>query len=147
MFGRSSAPADDAYKLAHAFGVELDRMGGRRSLVRKSGDQVILLGPRERGEVLRTGTEVDRADPLIDVLHRALLQWEAGRRNDLAQLLGGYQVDRDPAFWAVAQVLAELPSAEDDPERMLAQGLTGSRLSLTESASRHRSADQMTMDF
>ena len=147
MFGKSAAPADEAYKLAHAFGVELDRMRGRRYLIQKSGDQVTILGPRERAESLKQGVEVDRSDPYIDVLHRALLLWEAGRRNELAQLLGGYGVDQDPAFWAVAQVLAELPSEDDDPERMLAQGLTGSRASLTENASRHRGAEQMTLDF
>ena len=90
---------------------------------------------------------MERTDPYIDVLHRALLLWESGERSELARLLGSYEVDTDPAFWAVAQVLAELPSEADDPERMLAQGLTGSRLSLTESASRHRGANQMTMDF
>jgi len=147
MFGKSSVPADDAYKLAHAFGVEIDRMSGRRGLIRKSRDQVTLLGPRERTEILKTDAGADRTDPYIDVLHRALLLWEAGRRNELARLLGGYGADRDPAFWAVAQVLAELPAEEDDPERMLAQGLTGSRSSLTESASRHRGAEQITLDF
>jgi adenine-specific DNA methylase len=145
-FGRAGVPADDAYKLAHAFGVELDRLTSGVALVRKSGDQVSVLGPRERESLLRHGAEVDRADPLIDVLHRSLLLWEAGRRSELAALLAGYQVDTDPAFWAVAQALSEL-LAEDDPERMMAQGITGARGPLSEGASQHRPSDQITMDL
>jgi putative DNA methylase len=144
-FGRAPVPADDAYKLAHAFGVELDRVAGRRGLVRKTGDVVTLLGPREREPLLDKGVEVESGDPYIDVLHRSLLLWDAGRRNELAQLLARYQVDSDPAFWAMAQTLGEL-LAEDDPERVLAQGFTGARQPLADSASRQRPGTQLRIE-
>ncbi len=143
-FVTASVPADDAYKLAHAFGVELDRLTGRRGFVIKAADKVSLNGPHARPGL----SDEEQGHPalIIDVLHRALLLWEAGRRRELEELLAAHEVDQDPAFWAVAQALAELLPVEND-EKMLCQGLTGAKRPLAERAARLRPTDQMSMEI
>jgi len=145
-FGRGYVPADDAYKLAHSFGVELDRLTAGVPLVSKSGEKVSVLGPRDRERFLQGIADPDRSAPLVDVLHRSLLLWESGRRHDLAELLATFQVDSDPAYWSYSQALSELlPS--DDPERMLIQGLMGNREAISDAAAMSaRRAEQLRLD-
>lgn len=59
---------------------------------------------------------------LIDVLQLACVLWESGQHGWLAQLLKGKGYGERPAFWLLAQAIAEtLPAG--DKEKQLLQGL------------------------
>ena len=75
-----------------------------------------LLGPQRRKlDDLEDGRE------LIDVLHRVLLLWEKGQREELVQVLAGTGYGGSEAFYRVAQAVSDtLPN--DSRERKLLDG-------------------------
>jgi adenine-specific DNA methylase len=126
----AAVPADEAYKLERAFDVDLGRLIGPSGIARRSGSNFSLLGPHERRKI-----RISAAPPLIDVLHLACQLHDAGRRGELADLLGATGAGTEPAFWSLARALAEtLP--DRDRERTMLLGLTGNRDALTAAAAR-----------
>ncbi len=120
-------PFDDARRLAQGIGAEVDELMHRLNLLKQSGEDVTLLGPRERSKIEHLG-ETGRdgsAAPLIDVVHRAALLWQSGDRRALAEFLATHAMGREDGLHAVAQALVNvLP--DGDRERQLLEGfLTG----------------------
>ncbi len=118
---------DDARRLAQGIGAEVDELMHRMDLLKQSGEDVTLLGPRERSKIEHLG-ETGRdgiAAPLIDVVHRAALLWQSGDRRALAEYLALHAMGREDGLRAVAQALVNvLP--DGDRERQLLEGfLTG----------------------
>lgn len=124
-------PADEAYKLGRAFEIDLTSMTRPGDLIEKKGDSFKLLSPHERRDIRLS------ANPsLIDVLHMAARHHDAGRRNELAEVLGATGMGSDPGFWATAAAVAEsLP--EGDRERTMLLGLAGNREQLAAAAAKH----------
>jgi putative DNA methylase len=126
-YGAQKLPFDDARRLAQGIGAEVDELMHRLDLLKQSGEDVTLLGPRDRskdehlGETGRDGM----ASPLIDVLHRSVLLWQSGDRRALAEFLAVHAMGREDGLHAVAQALVNvLP--DGDRERQLLEGfLTG----------------------
>lgn len=126
-YGAQKLPFDDARRLAQGIGAEVDELMHRLNLLKQSGEDVTLLGPRERskdehlGETGRDGM----ASPLIDVLHRSVLLWQVGDRRALAEFMAMHAMGREDGLRAVAQALVNvLP--DGDRERQLLEGfLTG----------------------
>ena len=79
---------------------------------------------------------------LVDVLHRALLLWEKGKRADLVQTLvaGG----RSEVFYRVAQAISETLPVESREKKLL-DGFLAGRERLR--AEVEQTAAQMRMDF
>lgn len=124
----ADVPADDAYKLERAFDVDMGDLTGPGGMVEHAGATFRLLGPHERRDL-----ELSVAPSLIDVLHLACKLWDTGQRADLAGLLGATGMGGEPAFWAVARVLAEvLPP--DSTERRMLLGMGGNREPLERAA-------------
>jgi putative DNA methylase len=71
-------PFDEARKLAQSCGLDIAETWSKHGAVRKQKEFVRLLGPHERRL-----EELDDPRDLVDVLHRALLLWEKGKRADL----------------------------------------------------------------
>jgi len=120
-------PFDDARRLAQGIGAEVDELMHRLRLLQQSGEDVTLLGPRERSKIEHLG-ETGRdgsAAPLIDVVHRAALLWQSGDRRALAEFMAMHAMGREDGLRAVAQALVNvLP--DGDRERQLLEGfLTG----------------------
>jgi hypothetical protein len=123
-YGRDLVPFDEARKLAQARGVDLEALAragrGAPALLKKSGEYVRLLGPKDRdfGAMRRaTPGRTGETSVLLDKLHQACLLWEQGKQ-ELEELLHG----TSEAFWLVAQALADvLP--EGAKERQLLHGL------------------------
>jgi putative DNA methylase len=124
----ADVPADEAYKLERAFDVDLGELTGTGGLVEQHGSTFRLLGPHERRDL-----ELSVSPALIDVLHLACKLWDTGQRADLADLLGATGMGGEPAFWAVARVLAEVLPAESTERRMLL-GMGGNRDTLERAA-------------
>jgi putative DNA methylase len=124
----AEVPADEAYKLERAFDVDMGDFSGHGGLVERRGGSFRLLGPDERRDL-----ELSVAPALIDVLHLACRLWDAGKRAELADLLGATGMGGEPAFWAVARVLAEVLPA-DSAERRMLLGMSGNRDTLERAA-------------
>ncbi|MBN1136862.1 MAG: DUF1156 domain-containing protein [Anaerolineae bacterium] len=127
-YAGASVPFDDARKLAQAQGAEVDELMSRLGILKKRGENVDLLGPRQRSkdEDLGEPGPGGRPVPLIDVLHRACLLWNQGDRTGLAEFLGRTGHASDEAFWSLAQDLSDvLP--EGDKEKQMLQGLVGNK--------------------
>ena len=124
----ADVPADEAYKLERAFDVDLGELTRAGGLAERHGATFRVLGPHERRDL-----ELSVAPALIDVLHLACKLWDAGQRADLADLLGATGMGGEPAFWAVARVLAEVLPVESAERRMLL-GMGGNRDTLERAA-------------
>jgi putative DNA methylase len=124
----AAIPADEAYKLERAFDVDLGDLSRAGGFVRQTGSNFSILGPHDR-----KGFKLTASPSLIDVLHLACQLWDAGRRKELAELLGATGMGVEPRFWAAAGLLHEvLP--DGNRERTMLLGLTGNRDSLSEAA-------------
>jgi len=117
-YGQARVPFDEARKLAQSCGVDLAREWGRGGFVKKEREFVRLLGPQRRK---LDDLEKEDARELVDVLHRVLLLWEKGRREELVQALAASGYGRSEAFYRVAQAVSEtLPN--DSKEKKLLDG-------------------------
>ena len=77
-----------------------------------------------------------RAKTTVDVRSITVQLHDAGRRNELEQLLGASAMGTEPGFWAAATAIAEsLP--DGNRERTMLLGLTGSRDQLAQASGRH----------
>jgi adenine-specific DNA methylase len=124
-------PADEAYKLGRAFDIDLTDLARPGDLIAKTGDSFRLLAPHERKH-----PRLSTTPSLIDVMHLAAQFHDAGRRNELAELLGATGMGGEPGFWATATAIAEsLP--DGNRERTMLLGLTGNKDQLTLAAARH----------
>jgi adenine-specific DNA methylase len=130
-------PFDEARKLAQSCGLDIAETWSKHGAVRKQKEFVRLLGPHERRL-----EELDDPRDLVDVLHRALLLWEKGKRADLVQTLvaGG----RSEVFYRVAQAISETLPVESREKKLL-DGFLAGRERLR--AEVEQTAAQMRIDF
>ena len=91
---------DAARKLASASGVNLERLWGPGGFVKKTGSKISVLGPKER-------SEVDTIRSMVDVMHKTLLLWEKGKKEELSELLAQTGNADNPAFKQFCQAVAE----------------------------------------
>ena len=116
---------DEARKLAQSVGVDLEKVWNR-SFVIKDKEYIYLLGPHERNL-----KELEDAKELVDVLHKVLLLWEKGRREEITETLQETGWLKD-SFFRFAQAVSEcLPN--DSKEKKLLDGfLTGKERIISE---------------
>ncbi len=119
-FGQARVPFDEARKLAQSCGVDLAREWNRGGFVRKEREFVRLLGPQRR----KLDDLGDNCE-LIDVLHRVLLLWEKGRREEMVQALAASGYGRSEAFYRVAQAISETLPKESKEKKLLDGFLAG----------------------
>jgi len=130
-------PFDEARKLAQSCGLDIAETWSKRGAVRKQKEFVRLLGPHERRL-----EELDDPRDLVDVLHRALLLWEKGKRADLVQTL--VASGRSEVFYRVAQAISETLPVESREKKLL-DGFLAGRERLR--AEVEQAAAQMRMDL
>ena len=104
-YGSNRVHFNDARKLAQAQGAEVDTLMSQPGVLKKRGENVQLLGPRQRArdEHLGEAGPGGQPPPLIDVLHRACLLWNQGDRAALAEFLARSGHMRDESLWTVAR--------------------------------------------
>ena len=120
-YGEARVPFDEARKLAQSCGVDLAREWGRRGgFVRKEREFIRLLGPQQRKL-----EDLEESRELIDVLHRVLLLWEKGRREEMVQVLAASGYGRGDAFYRVAQAVSETLPIESKEKKLLDGFLAG----------------------
>ena len=115
-YGESKVAFDEARKLAQSCSIDLAKEWSRGGFIKKEKEFIRILGPQERRlEDIKDSSE------LIDALHRVLLLWEKGKRNEMVAWLCESGFGKGEAFYRVAQAISEtLPN--DSKEKKLLDG-------------------------
>ncbi len=119
-FGEARVPFDDARKLAQSCGVDLSVEWNRDGFIRKEKEFIRLLSPHERNI-----EKLADSHDLIDILHLALLHWEKGKRDDMAQVISDSGFGQSEAFYRVAQAVSETLPNESKEKKLLDGFLVG----------------------
>jgi putative DNA methylase len=117
---------DEARKLAQSCSIELSNLWGKPGFIKKETEFIRILGPHERKI-----EDISNHIELIEVLHKTLLLWEKGKRDEMLKLLKESGYGEGEAFYRVAQAISEtLP--KDDKEKKLLDGFLSGREHLKE---------------
>jgi adenine-specific DNA methylase len=111
----NTVPFDDAMKLAHAEGINLEELWGAGGFVKKKGSDIEVLGPKERGKV-------EKIKNMVDVMHKTVLLWEKGDMEAINELLSETGYGASGAFWQFCQAVAE-SLINGNKEKQLLEGL------------------------
>jgi len=115
---------DDARKLAQSTGVDLGKEWNR-GFIKKEKEFISVLGPQDR-----TLNDIGNEE-MIDVLHKVLLLWKSGRKEEIKSVLSETGYGRKEAFYRVAQAISEtLPN--DSKEKKLLDGFLSGKDKLVE---------------
>lgn len=117
-FGEAKIHFDDARKLAQSVGVDLEREWNR-GFIKKEKEFIRVLGPQDR--------KIDeiRSNELIDVLHKVLLLWKTGRKDEMKEVLSESGYGLKEAFYRVAQAISEILPLESAEKKLLDGFLSG----------------------
>jgi len=133
-YGEARVPFDEARKLAQSCGVDLEREWNKHGFVCKEKDFVRVLGPHQRkwdesaSQRISEKTlarSITDSHEMIDVLHRVLLLWEKGRREEMVQVLAASGYGRREVFYRVAQAISETLPNESKEKKLLDGFLVG----------------------
>lgn len=136
-YGGEKVPADEAFKLAQALGMDTNIMWDRTGVLEKSGENVAAVSVEKRkkikdlGEPGPTGTLAS----LIDVLHRLCSFREKGDTAGMGEFLARSGQAQNPSLWLVAQAVSEI-LPDGDKEKQLMQGLLNQKDQLDEAQGR-----------
>lgn len=120
-FGNARVHFDEARRIALGCNIDLSLEWNRRGFIKKQAEFIKVLGPQERKL-----EEIEDTKELIDVLHKTLLLWEKGKKDEYLSLLKETGFGKSDAFYRVAQAISEvLP--KDDKEKKLLDGFLSGR--------------------
>lgn len=119
-YREARVPFDEARKLAQSCGVDLAQEWGGSSFIKKEKQFIRVLGPQTR--VL---DDLSNAKELIDILHKALLLWEKGQRDEMLRVLRDSSYGDSEAFYRVAQAISETLPIESREKKLLDGFLAG----------------------
>ncbi len=117
-YGESKVEFDEARKLAQSIGVHLEREWGK-GFIAKEKEFIKVLGPQERK------LEEIKEKDLIDILHKVLLLWKEGRKEELKEVLKETGYGTKEAFYRVAQAISETLPIESKEKKLLDGFLSG----------------------
>jgi len=118
-YGEAKVHFDDARKLAQSTGVSLEKEWNK-GFIKKETEFIKVLGPQER-----TLEELEEAEEMIDVLHRVLLLWKEGRKEEMKEVLKETGYGTKEAFYRVAQAISETLPNESKEKKLLDGFLSG----------------------
>lgn len=119
-YGEALVPFDEANKLAHSCGLDLSLQFSKNGFIKKEKEFVRMLGPQGRKL-----DDLDDPRDMIDVLHKTLLLWEKGQRNEMVKALAESGFGRSEAFYRVAQAISETLPNESKEKKLLDGFLAG----------------------
>ncbi len=119
-YREARVPFDEARKLAQSCGVDLAQEWGGSSFIKKEKQFIRVLGPQTR--VL---DDLSNTKELIDILHKALLLWEKGQRDEMLRVLRDSGFGDSEAFYRVAQAISETLPIESKEKKLLDGFLAG----------------------
>lgn len=136
-YGDAKVPADEAFKLAQALGMNTEVMWDRTGVLEKSGENVQAVPVTKRMKIRNLGEQDSNSAPssLIDVLHRMCVFREKGDTEGMTEFLIRSGQTQNPALWLVAQAVSEI-LPDGDKEKQLMQGLLNQKEQLAEAQGR-----------
>jgi adenine-specific DNA methylase len=132
-YGEAKVPADEAFKLAQALGMDTETMWDRTGILEKAGENVLALSVAKRMKIKNLGEPSTPSTPasLIDVLHRLCVFRDKNDIEGMTEFLARSGQGRNPSLWLVAQAVSEI-LPDGDKEKQLMQGLLNQRDQLEE---------------
>lgn len=124
-YQESKVHFDDARKLAQSTGIDLSKEW-HKGFIRKEKEFIMVLGPQERDLKEVENNEV------IDVIHRVLILWKEGKREEMKKVLADSGWGNKDAFYRVAQAISETLPLESKEKKLLDGFLSGKEKILSE---------------
>ncbi len=124
-FGTEDAPVGECILLAQGYGVPLDDLRAAQVGILKkarSGNALKLLGHTERTSDRVGYTHTSGRIPMIDMIHRIMILWNAGESAHINAYFHEHGLQENPLFKAVVQALIET-SPQGASERSLLETL------------------------
>ena len=118
-YGEAKVHFDDARKLAQSTGIDLEKVWNK-GFIKKEREFIRATGPQDRKL-----EELEDSDELIDVLHRVLLLWKSGRKEDMKKVLRETGYGDKESFYRVAQTISETLPIESREKKLLDGFLSG----------------------
>jgi len=118
-YGEAKVHFDDARKLAQSTGIDLEKVWNK-GFIKKEREFIRAIGPQDRKL-----EELEDSDELIDVLHRVLLLWKSGRKEDMKKVLRETGYGEKESFYRVAQAISETLPIESREKKLLDGFLSG----------------------
>ena len=136
-YAGEKVPADEAFKLAQALGMDTNIMWDRTGVLEKSGENVAAVSVEKRKKIKDLGESGPTGTPasLIDVLHRLCSFREKGDTPGMGEFLARSGQAQNPSLWLVAQAVSEI-LPDGDKEKQLMQGLLNQKDQLDEAQGR-----------
>ena len=123
---------DDARKLAQSTGIDLTKEWNK-GFIKKEKEFISVLGPQDREEELVLIPNAQSLMPeLIDVLHRVLILWKEGKRDEMKEVLAETGWGNKDAFYRVAQAISETLPLESKEKKLLDGFLSGKERLISE---------------
>lgn len=119
-YGDGELIFDEANKLARGCNISLDKEWSKYSFIKKSKDRIRVLGPKDRKL-----EEIKDSKELIDIIHKVLLYWEKGQKEEIAVLLNDSGYGKSDIFYRVAQAISETLPNETKEKKLLDGFLAG----------------------
>ncbi len=110
---------DDARKLAQSTGVDIEKELGR-GFIKKEQEYVKVLGPQDRKL-----EDLEDSQELIDILHKSLLLWKTGMKEEMKKLLASSGWGTKESFYRTAQAISETLPKESQEKKLLEGFLSG----------------------
>ena len=138
-YGAGKVPADEAFKLAQALGLDTETMWDRTGTLEKAGQNVLATPIAKRTKIKNLGEPAADGSPasLIDVVHRLCAFRDKGDTTGAAEFLARSGHGRSEALWQVAQAISEI-LPDGDREKQLMQGLLNQRDGLVSGAEQRK---------
>ena len=129
---------DDARKLAQSAGIDLANEWNK-GFIKKEKEFIKVLGPqdREEGFVLIPNAQTLMPE-LVDVLHRVLILWKEGKRDEMKEVLAETGWGNKDAFYRVAQAISETLPLESKEKKLLDGFLSGKERLISEMGDRDK---------
>ncbi|MDQ7082683.1 MAG: hypothetical protein Q9N34_06810 [Aquificota bacterium] len=97
--------------LPKATGVDIEKELGR-GFIKKEQEYVRVLGPQDRKL-----EDIKNSQELIDILHKALLLWKMGMREEMKKLLASSGWGAKESFYRTAQAISETLPKESQEKK------------------------------
>ncbi|MGB9856457.1 MAG: hypothetical protein ACPLKS_07985 [Caldisericum exile] len=118
-FGEAKVEYDDVRKLAQSTGVSLEKEWNK-GFIKKEKEFIKILGPQDR-----KFEELKDAQEMIDILHKVLLLWKVGKKDEIKNVLKDTGLGLSEAFYKVAQAISETLPNESQEKKLLDGFLSG----------------------
>ncbi len=119
-YGEAKVLFDEARKLAQSCGIDLAQEWNRAGFIKKEREFIRVIGPKDRKL-----KDLNDSKELVDVLHRVLLLWEKGKREEMVQVALETGYGKSEAFYRVAQAVSETLPNESKEKKLLDGFLAG----------------------